>query len=511
MVQEVDKMIKVRMLSATGESMLRDELHTLYASDMNFVPFRRKNEVGRNGEIQVNAPEYPVMLHAKVVIPSYGFMWVQADNCGRGYSDGTEIEFVREAALSRVYEVEQELKKGGFAASPKCLSNLNDAKVLLGLAEKSFKAKAADLNITALAAGLWAGEIAVLDRARAKIAARGTRNNFLFGCGAFSYPYNNIHNGKEIFDSVFNYATLPFYLGRTEPEYGIPKYEAIDQLLEDLTKAGIKTKGHPLWWAHEDSWPKWAIDLKWQDGSVQKELHRVVKRHVERYAGRIELFDAINEAHDWCNVWNMKQDELVEMTKMCCDDIHEANPNAQAVINSCFMFGENVADGRVQWGIVNERNMTPYTYLKKCEELGFKYDIVGIQLYQPSRDMMAIDKLYDRFAEFGKPLHLTELGVPSFKKDIPLSSHEGDIYCLRYMYNGYWREFEWNERLQADWLEEFYTLSYSRTEVEALTWWSPFDPAYIPGAGIITEDGKPKESYFRLKSLEESFGHKFGN
>ncbi|MDR1540792.1 MAG: endo-1,4-beta-xylanase [Clostridiales bacterium] len=499
-------MIKVRMRNAVGGSLLRDELHTLYAADMKHVPFKRKTEVKNDGEILVYAPGYPVILNAKIVIPGYGFMWVQADNCGRGYSSGAAIEFVREAAVSRVYEVERELKKGGFAPSSKCLSKLNDAKTLLALAATS--ASAADFNITALAAGLWAGELAVLERARFRIATSGARGNFLFGCAGFDYPYSEIPNGKELFDSAFNYATLPFYLADMEPEYGAPRYERIDRLLDDLTNAGIKTKGHPLWWAHAASWPKWAMDLKWEDGTVQRELHRVVKRHVERYRGRIDLFDAINEAHDWCNVWNMSQDELVEMTKMCCDDVHEANPDARAVVNTCFMFGENAADGKVQWGVVNERNMVPYTYLKKCEEFGFQYEVIGMQLYLPSRDLMAIDRLYSRFAEFGKPMHLTELGVPSHKVDIPLSSREGDVYCLRYMYNGNWREFDWSERLQADWLEEFFTLSYSRPEIEALTWWSFYDPAsYIPGAGLIFENGKPKEALFRLRALREMWGH----
>ena len=501
-------MIKVRMLNAAGESLLRDELFTLYAADMKNEPFRRKNEVKRDGEIHLHAPEYPVTLHAKIVIPGYGFMWVQADNCGRGYSDNAEIEFVREAALSRVYEVEEELKKGGFTPSAKCLSNLNNAKTLLKLAETSKKGP--DYNISALAAGLWAGELAVLDRARTRIAASGMRKNFLFGCGGFTYPYNNISGGKQLYDSVFNYATLPFYLGRTEPEYGVPKYEIIDQLIEDFTKAGIRTKGHPLWWAHGESWPKWSLDLKWEDGSVQRELHRVVRRHVERYIGRIDLFDAINEAHDWWNVWNMTENELVEMTKMCCDDIHEVNPKAQAVINSCMLFGEYVADGKIQAGTERERYMTPYAYLKRCEKMGIQYEAVGIQMYIPSRDMMALDKLYDRFAEFGKPMHLTELGVPSLFRDVPLSANENALYIHRYLYFGKWREFDWNERLQADWLEEFYTLSYSRPEVEALTWWSFQDPAYVPGAGMVSEDGKPKEALFRLRALEESWGHKLG-
>ena len=57
-------MFKVKMFDAQGNSMLRDELHTLYASDMNFVPFRRKNVVNRQGEIDMQIPEFPVMLHA---------------------------------------------------------------------------------------------------------------------------------------------------------------------------------------------------------------------------------------------------------------------------------------------------------------------------------------------------------------------------------------------------------------------------------------------------------------
>jgi hypothetical protein len=503
------KMIKVRILDDKGDSMLRDELHTLYASDMEHVPYRRKNEVQRDGEIYVNITQAPVILHAKLIIPNYGHMWVQANNCGQGYKDGAEIEFVREAAISRIHAVEQELAKGGFTPSPKCVSMFKDAKTLLALAEKSTARTAADYNITALAAGLWSGELAAVERARSRIAAKGKRNEFLFGCGGFDYPYSQYSGGKEMFDSVFNYATLPFYLGRTEPEYGKPRYENIDKLVEDFTKSGIKTKGHPLWWAHKNSWPQWAHNLSWKDGSVQRELHRIVKRHVQRYIGKIELFDAINEAHDWCNLWNMKQDELVEMTKMCCDDIHEMNPKAGAVVNTCFMFGENVADGCVQWGLDNERHMTPYSYLKKCEELGFAYEAVGIQLYQPSRDMLAIDKLYDRFSVFHRPMHLTELGVPSFYSDIPYSSQEGSVYCLRFMYNGRWREFNWTERLQADWLEEFYTISYARPEVEALTWWSFPDPGYVPGAGIITREGKPKEALYRLRALEESWGYKF--
>ena len=460
-----------------------------------------------------------MILNAKIVIPGYGFMWVEANNCGMGYKDGANIEFVREAAVSRVYMVEEELKKGGFIPSVECISKLNDAKSLLRMAETS--AKAAEFNMTALAACLWAGELLVVERARTRIAANKIRENFLFGsAGGFSrytkdnssfYPFAEKPHLKEMFDSVFNFAILPFYLIDVEPERGKPNYQYIDRLLDAYEENGIKPKAHPLWWAHGDDWPKWIRDMKWKDGSVERELHRIVKRHAERYKDRVEIYETINEAHDWCNIWNMEQDELVEMTKMTCDDVHEVNPDAKTLINSCFMFGENVADGKVQWGIVNERNMTPYTYFKRCEERGIDYELLGMQLYLPSRDMMSLEKLFDRFKVFGKPIHITELGVPSHHTDVRRSTHEGGLYCLRTMYNGTWHDMQWSERVQADWLEDFFTIAYACPEIESCSWWKLTDAgSYIGGAGFCTDDGKPKEAYFRLKALEESWGFHFG-
>jgi hypothetical protein len=119
--------------------------------------------------------------------------------------------------------------------------------------------------------------------------------------------------------------------------------------------------------------------------------------------------------------------------------------------------------------------------------------------------------MYDRFSVFKKPMHLTELGVPSRTQDVQLDCTEGDLYCLRYMYWGLWREMGWSERLQADWMEEFYTISYAREDVDALTWWSFSDPGYVPAAGMINENGTPKEIIQRLKALEKSWGFDFNN
>ena len=49
--------------------------------------------------------------------------------------------------------------------------------------------------------------------------------------------------------------------------------------------------------------------------------------------------------------------------------------------------------------------------------------------------------------------------------------------------------------------------SVSRPEVRSL--WSFEDPGYVPGSGLITREGKPRESVYRMKKLEESLGFNF--
>ncbi len=516
-------MLTIRIVKADGNHASRAEIVSLYASDMDYVPFFRKNIIDWDGTIHLTVPEGPVILHAKLEIPGFGSgMWVVSDNCGAGYQGNEEVDFIHDAAESRIAAVQKVTGGGEFTPSPKCMSLLRDAETLLRLAEAN-PAKAPAYQMASLGASLWSGELAAVERAKARIEKRGKRE-MLFGAGGFRYPYDGFRKNrrggteiryqglpgmKENFDSVFNYATLPFYLAEREPEYGKPDFEYLDHLQDAFTASGITTKGHPLWWAHTAGMPEWTKGLSYGDGSMKREIRRTISETVSHFRGRTQFYDAINENHDWCNAYNLTQDEQTDITKYCVDCIHDADPDAKVVINTCFMFGENAADGRTQWGPTWERNLVPYTAIRRVEELGTEYHAVGMQLYNPARDMLEIDKLFDRFARFGRKLHLTELGIPSFMTEIRPNTTPGDVYCLEYMYYGIWHELSWNERLQADWIEQFYTICYSHPEVEAITMWSMEDPGYVPASGLFTDRFEPKESFFRLKELEKSWGFDF--
>jgi hypothetical protein len=64
----------------------------------------------------------------------------------------------------------------------------------------------------------------------------------------------------------------------------------------------------------------------------------------------------------------------------------------------------------------------------------------------------------------------------------------------------------WDEELQADWLEQVYTLYYSRPSVRAINWYdfADFRPFIING-GLVREDATVKKSYERLARLLKSW------
>jgi endo-1,4-beta-xylanase len=483
--------ITVKLLDQTGQPFAESFLKSLYAADLHFEPVRRHSTVMSDGSVELEIPGPGTALHARLVVPEFGNVWVLADNSGEGFTAGDNpIDFVREAARSTLRDVKAILACDPH--SPECLGHVAAGEDYLKLAETSNQA--ADLNLRALSHALWAGELAVVERARHKIRAEGPREAFLFGCNAFRYQGDTPYARR--FQEVLNYATLPFYLKGLEAEEGKPDYARIEQILAWCEGSGITVKGHPLWWGHEAGIPPWLEHASWDQ--ARHHCERVVRRSVERYRGRIEKWDVLNEAHDWANGLNLTHEQEVETTRICCETAKSANPNAQIIVNNCLPFGENAADGVVNNGPVYERVWTPLSYLKAVLDAGIVFDVIGIQLYCPARDLLTVNKLLDEFAQFGKPLHITELGVRSVQDERPGIAESEQILRT----HAEWHS-PWDQRIQADWMEWFYTLAYARPEMGAITWWDFADPAFIATSGFLDEQDLPREMFYRLHAWRQ--------
>ena len=77
--------LKVRLLGADGEAMGEEALKSLYASDLHFEPIRRQSEIGPDGTVEIQIPDGPTALHARICAPGFGTLWMTADNGGEGY------------------------------------------------------------------------------------------------------------------------------------------------------------------------------------------------------------------------------------------------------------------------------------------------------------------------------------------------------------------------------------------------------------------------------------------
>jgi GH35 family endo-1,4-beta-xylanase len=476
--------LKVAMVGADGKAVGEWQRNSLYVADLHFEPERQKSSLQADGTVEIAATLPRVALHAKIPVPGFGDAWVKADNEGEGYaSPDSTLDFVYEAAKSRLAEVDRFLKASSAPFSAECRAHRDAAAEALTSEPGE---SAARRRMQALAHGLWAGELAVVEHARHAIAAREARRDFLFGCNAFKYRADGPY--AEHFKQVMNYATLPFYLGRLEAAEGNPDYARIDQILEWCERSHLRPKGHPLWWGHEAGIPKWLAGADWD--AARRHCERVVARSVDRYKGRINYWDVINEAHDWANGLKLTQEQEIEITRLCCDAARAKNDRATIVVNNCCPFGEYAAQGRVYKGPVYERILTPLAYLEWLLASGVQFDVIGVQIYFPNRDMMAISQLLDEYARFKKPVHITELGVRSQRPSEPAPAE--------------WHH-PWSESVQADWMEWFYTMAYARPEIGAITWWDFSDPAFIPTGGFLREDNSPKEMFFRLRALKEQW------
>jgi GH35 family endo-1,4-beta-xylanase len=113
--------------------------------------------------------------------------------------------------------------------------------------------------------------------------------------------------------------------------------------------------------------------------------------------------------------------------------------------------------------------------------------------------MFEINRLLDRFSQLGKPIHITELGVSSATKR--------DDKAYLQQPEGLWHQ-PWSEAVQADWIEQFYTLCYSKPYIHAISWWDFADQGnFWPHGGLLKANLSPKKSYYRLKALIDQWRH----
>lgn len=494
MEKEKMKWIRVRLDGEGGRAMEAEQLKSIYATDMEFEPDERRQRILEDGVVELAVSKLPYMIHAKINLPLYGNIWVMAHNEGKGYTEDF-VDFVTEAIRSYLYDAHRYGKEVDLSVETR--AHILAAEEYMHLANRGKDTP--ENRLYALSHAIYAAEGALYESSAKKLSAN-KRKDLKLGCNFFGYTSPNSRYAK-FFKEIFDFATLPFYTYKTVPEKGKYDYDYNDHALGFLKENNITAKGHPLWFGHSEVNSDWLKKLSYEE--LKEQARDIALHHVSSYADSITVWDAMNEAHDWANCFELNQEQLIELTRICCDALKEANPHAVSIVNVCLPFAEYVAGRYNCYGSLPKHLRSPLAYLKKLLEEGIEFDVVGIQLYFPARDMVAVDRLLDAFKALGKPIHITEMGVNGGLRGQGVGNGRNNWSQLD-MSEGTWHG-GWNERTQAEWMETFYTIAAARTEIQALTWWDFKEPSFSGNGAFLYEDDNPREIFFRLKAWKEKY------
>lgn len=318
---------------------------------------------------------------------------------------------------------------------------------------------------------------------------------------------------KQYFADVFNMATLPFYWDAVEPERGQTRYTknspkryrrpSIDLCLEFCQKHGIEPREHGL--AYAQFFPKWLYDA-----DVDEIKKALVKRYEEisgRYADKIRTIEVTNEMDTGGKTSFWRAPDFVEW---CFKLAEQYFPNNQLVIN------DHTPLAWEDKGLFTDKY---YAYTEAAMLKGARIDAIGMQYhlfnkpreteYEKTRLTLNPENLYrhlDIYAHFGKPLQITEVTVPAYSWD------------------------EEDEKIQAEIIENLYSIWFSHPNVEQIIYWNLVDGYAHPGSkipeekaremrgnmstgenyyhgGLLRFDLSPKPAYLKIKELLQERWH----
>ena len=498
-----EQSVRCRVLDHRGEPVPVDAMDRFHICDLLLrpSPIDPKFAPGQ----AVFAPiDKPFRISLPLRVPGFGHVFVYADNRGAGHTPATlaktgdlllNYEFAADR-LATVRRLAGECRRSGVVIPAAVERQAKTAAELLQKAESARRdpAACARTAMESLRDSLWAGEALVFERAKQRIAKQGPRPGFLFGCNAFRFA-----TGPEWyrtrFAGLFNYATLPFYRGQVERTRGQVDYSRPEAILNALAGRRIPVKGHTLIFLVPESTPAW---LKLRSFGETKALclsH--VREAISRYRDRVHVWDVINEAHvqpdgdNWIAGFTCQQN--VELTLAALGAARDTDPTCYRLVNNTGTWTDYYM-GR-KHGLWQQ---SVYDYLAMLKDAGAGYEAVGLQYYHSGRDVLEFERNLETFRAFGKPVHLTELGISSSSEDVPKSEWwGGGIGGARLVWHG----DKFTEESQADWFEQVYTIAYSKPWIVAVSSWDLADPAFIPHGGFVKADGSPKESYGRLSAL----------
>jgi endo-1,4-beta-xylanase len=464
-----------------------------YFSAPDTRPLGMFKNSGKN--ISIDSPER-FFITARWFVEGYGYLYLEADNAGQFYEPGTgklslNYEFARSRVL-RNRQVISRYRSQGLAVPGELETlqagaerNLNEAT---WANNETGRAYYSDL---ALRLAIKIGDEVELKWAAHQQKQPGFKRP-VFGIDGRHFLWARAEKIDEWVPKLFDYGTITHYVSDTwfphfEPKEGDLRWGTKIEQYDWMKSHGMEVEARPILWPHEWVTPDWLKGKSFED--LKKYTREHATAMVKYWGDRITNWEVANEMHDWANVHQLTPSQITEIIKIACDTVRALQPHAKLIINNTMVFGEYAG---MRWGSPPEGRAirTPLLFIRDLVEAGIDFDVIGLQIYHPERDLSDLVRLLEKFEKFGKKIVISEVGAPSVSKP----GDEG------------WAGQRWNKKSQADWAEKIYRVTGTRPSVCGVFWYDITDfRSFTPGGGVLRENGRPKEVCYRLMELKKEW------
>jgi len=318
-----------------------------------------------------------------------------------------------------------------------------------------------------------------------------------FGRGCFGCRVDPVRIGDRAYvDSlveVFGSATIPVNWAEVERSKGKFDFSTIDACVDALRRKKLTLSAGPLLRFSKESLPVWLLDSGAGFEKIRDTAYQFVCKVVARYSGVVRTWCTISGLNTH-NHFAFGFEQILEMTRAANMVVKQASDGALKIIEVSNPWGE--------YYTTTPNSIPPLVYMDMVVQSGITFDAFGLQMRfgknqsgMHVRDMMQISAILDYFGPISKPLHMTNVAVPSQNGD---GLQDGKVA-------GIWHE-QWNQSQQGRWIEQFCKIALSKPFVNSVTYSNLVDTKGIALAhsGLLTERLEPKESFQNLKKLHDS-------
>lgn len=303
----------------------------------------------------------------------------------------------------------------------------------------------------------------------------------------------------KILKENFQFVTIPVSWKQIEPKEQEKQFDQLDACISWLRRNRIATKVGPLLSFLPEHLPDWLFIWENDFEQVREMAYEYVNSVIERYGSKVQAWDVVSGLHA-NNAFKFSFEQIVELTRSATMAAKRTSHRSLVLVELTEPWGEYYSR--------NPRTVPPLIYADALYQSGIQFDGFSVQMRFGSpasalrtRDLLEISVMLDKFAAFGKTVHLTGIQVPSEPAPKGRVGSEPDL-------SGHWRE-PWNEEIQAQWLEQFYQIALSKPYVETITWQDLADnESHLHGRGGLLHDNlSPKLAFNAFRRLKEEWLH----